>query len=283
MKIEHSDSDTGTLAAVDGRRFQESPVSPRICVAPARALYIGPGLQLAPHMNVAATIAVALVEPFQLRTWTAPAGWSAWQAAACALIPSETVHHLQSRGPMAFLYLDPLSDRRQPLTPSQLDAGRIHLQATARRIGIQDAFSGFGLLPKVPGDARIARVVQAVERRPDAFGRMQEAAALACLSPSRFRARFDAEVGLPFRRYRLWRRMALVMHAIAEGKSLTAAALDAGFSSSAHLSSAFKRMFGLSASELIRLGVAIDVSEDQVSSTASPAQADREGRQALAR
>ena len=77
--------------------------------------------------------------------------------------------------------------------------------------------------------------------------------------------------------------MALVMHAIAEGKSLTAAALDAGFSSSAHLSSAFKRMFGLSASELIRLGVAIDVSEDQVSSTASPAQADREGRQALAR
>lgn len=270
------------LTAVDGRRFQESPVSPRICVAPARAMYVGPGLQLAPHLNVAATIAVALAEPFQLRIWRAPAGWSEWQSAACALIRSETLHHLKSCGPMAFLYLDPLTDRRQPLTQAQLESGRIHLQGTAQRIGIQDAFAGFGLQPKVPSDARIARVVQEVERRPDAFGRIQEAAELACLSPSRFRARFDAEVGLPFRRYRLWRRMALVMRAIAEGKSLTAAALEAGFSSSAHLSSSFKRMFGLSASEVIALGVAIDVSEDRVLSTASAAQADSEGRHALA-
>ena len=177
---------------------------------------------------------------------------------------------------------NPLTDRRQPLTQAQLESGRIHLQGTAQRIGIQDAFAGFGLQPKVPSDARIARVVQEVERRPDAFGRIQEAAELACLSPSRFRARFDAEVGLPFRRYRLWRRMALVMRAIAEGKSLTAAALEAGFSSSAHLSSSFKRMFGLSASEVIALGVAIDVSEDRVLSTASAAQADSEGRHALA-
>jgi AraC-like DNA-binding protein len=282
MKVEQSKSGTGMLTAVDGRRFQESPVSPRICVAPARAMYVGPGLQLAPHLNVAATIAVALAEPFQLRIWRAPAGWSEWQSAACALIPSETLHHLKSCGPMAFLYLDPLTDRRQPLTQAQLESGRIHLQGTAQRIGIQDAFAGFGLQPKVPSDARIARVVQEVERRPDAFGRIQEAAELACLSPSRFRARFDAEVGLPFRRYRLWRRMALVMRAIAEGKSLTAAALEAGFSSSAHLSSSFKRMFGLSASEVIALGVAIDVSEDRVLSTASAAQADSEGRHALA-
>ncbi len=182
---------------------------------------------------------------------------------------------------MAFLYLDPLTDRRQPLTQAQLESGRIHLQGTAQRIGIQDAFAGFGLQPKVPSDAQIARVVQEIERRPDAFGRIQEAAELACLSPSRFRARFDAEVGLPFRRYRLWRRMALVMRAISEGKSLTAAALEAGFSSSAHLSSSFKRMFGLSASEVIALGVAIDVSEDRVLSTASAAQADSEGRNAL--
>jgi len=41
-------------------------------------------------------------------------------------------------------------------------------------------------------------------------------------------------------------------------------------------------MFGLSASEVIALGVAIDVSEDRVLSTASAAQADSEGRHALA-
>jgi len=274
MTVERSDSYARILAAVDGRRFQEAPVLPRICVAPARAMYIGPGLQLAPHQNVAATIAVALAEPFELRTWVASEGWSEWQTAACALIRSETLHHLKSAGPMAFLYMDPLTDRRQPLTQGQLEAGRIQLQGKAQLMGIQETFAGFGLQPKVPGDARITRVVQEVERRPDAFGRIQEAAKLACLSPSRFRARFDAEVGLPFRRYRLWRRMALVMRAIAKGGNLTSAALEAGFSSSAHLSSSFKRMFGLSASEVIALGVAIDVSEDQVMNTGRAAQAD---------
>jgi AraC-like DNA-binding protein len=266
MTLERIDSHAPILATDDGRRFQEAPVLPRICVAPARAMYIGPGLQLAPHQNVAATIAVALAEPFELRTWARSEGWSEWQSAACALIRSETLHHLKSAGPMAFLYMDPLTDRRQPLTQGQLEAGRIQLQVKAPHIGIQQAFACFGLEPRIPRDARIARVVQAVERRPDAFGRIQEAAKLACLSPSRFRARFDAEIGLPFRRYRLWRRMALVMRVIASGGSLTCAAQEAGFSSSAHLSSSFKQMFGLSASEVIALGVAIDVSEDRVMS-----------------
>jgi AraC-like DNA-binding protein len=145
-----------------------------------------------------------------------------------------------------------------------LDNGRRRLLEAGPGIGINEAFAGFGLQPRIPSDGRIAKVVLEVERRPDAFGRLREAAELACLSPSRFRARFDAEVGLPFRRYRMWRRMALVMRSIARGGSLTDAALEAGFSSSAHLSSSFKRMFGISASEIIALGVAIDTSQDQV-------------------
>lgn len=71
--------------------------------------------------------------------------------------------------------------------------------------------------------------------------------------------RFDSAVGMPFRRYRLWRRMAVVMQAIAGGESLTAAAHGAGFASSAHLSSAFRAMFGLAPSELIGLGVEIEI------------------------
>jgi AraC-like DNA-binding protein len=58
--------------------------------------------------------------------------------------------------------------------------------------------------------------------------------------------------------------MAAVMRTIAAGGSLTEAAHAAGFSSSAHLSSTFRRMFGLRASDLLALGVAIDVSEDKV-------------------
>lgn len=227
-------------------------------------MYVGPGLRLAPHQVAATTLAVALGPPFELRTWRRPAGWSAWQSHHVAEIASETLHHLRSTGPMVFLYLDPLTDRQPPLSHAQLERGRQRLLATGPAIGIHDAFAAFGLAPRVPRDARIAKVVLAVEQEPDAFGRMRQAAELAHLSPSRFRARFRAEVGLPFRRYRMWRRMALVMRSLVEGGDLTTAALAAGFSSSAHLSAAFKQMFGLSASEILDLGVRLDTSQDRV-------------------
>ena len=271
MESGHSEIDVDIVSEQVASSFQDSPVFPRICVGPARALYVGPGLDLSPHLNVATTIAVSLRQPFELRTWAKSAGWSAWRTESISIIRSETLHHLKSLGPMAFLYLDPLSDRRNPLSNAVLMRGRERLRLAAPQIGLDEAFAAFGLRPHGPRDVRIARVVREIERRPNDFGRLQDAAALACLSPSRFRARFDAELGLPFRRYRLWRRMAAVMHTIAAGGSLTEAAHAAGFSSSAHLSSTFKRMFGLTASDLLALGVAIDVSEDQVLSECTSA------------
>lgn len=264
--MEHSQSGFAahSLSEKAASGFQESPVLARIWVSPARALYVGPGLELSPHLNVATTIAVSLWQPFELRTWAKSAGWSPWRSEVISVIPSETLHHLKSLGPMAFLYLDPLTDRRHPLPYAVLMRGRERLRLAPPRTGLDEAFGVFGLRPQSPRDSRIARVVREIDRKPDAFGRVQDAAALACLSPSRFRARFDAELGLPFRRYRLWRRMAAVMRTIAAGGSLTEAAHAAGFSSSAHLSSTFKRMFGLKASDLLALGVAIDVSEDRV-------------------
>lgn len=264
MERSHSEVDAVIVAGQVASGFQESPVMPRICTGPARALYVGPGLDLSPHLNVATTVVVSLRQPFELRTWAKPGGWTPWRSGVISVIPSETLHHLKTVGPMAFLYLDPLTDRRHPLSGDDLLRGRERLQLVGTRIGLVEAFAAFGLRPQRPRDVRIARVVREIERRPDDFSRLQDAAALACLSPSRFRARFDAELGLPFRRYRLWRRMAAVMRTIAAGGTLTAAAHAAGFASSAHLSSAFKRMFGLTASDLLARGVVVDVSEDDV-------------------
>lgn len=261
--------DRGTNEAIvpgaSASGFQKSPVLARLCVGPARGLYIGPGLDMAPHRNVAIRIAVGLEQPFFLRTWTAKGSLSDWEPCMARVIPSETIHHLQSSGPMACLYLDPLQDRGRALSEEELLRARDHVCAVgAERIGINEAFSAFGVAPRPASDARIAKVVLEVERRPFDFGRLPDAAALACLSPSRFRSRFQAEIGLPFRRYRLWRRMAVVMREIASGRTLTEAAHAAGFSSSAHLSSAFRNMFGLSVSELMSRGVRIDLSEDDL-------------------
>lgn len=254
--------DAAIVPAAAAPGFQDAPVLPRVCVGPARALYTGPGLDLAPHTNLALTIAVAWQQPFALRTWARTGGWSGWRHCEAAVVPSGSLHHLQARGPMAFLYLDPLQDRRHPLTQAELLAGRRRLLEAGPATGIDGAFAAFGLARQVPGDDRIARVVRAIEAHPEAFARLRDAAALAQLSPSRFRARFAREVGLPFRRYRLWRRMAVVMHTIAGGGNLTDAALAAGFASSAHLSSAFRQVFGLPPSRLLALGVTIDLSGD---------------------
>ena len=250
------------VPAHGGGDFQKSLIRPRIWVGPARALYVGPGLDLAPHLNVATTLAVALAEPFRLRTWRGGRGWSPWREDGVSLIASETLHHLQCRGPMAFLYLDPLTDRGASPSALALQDGAERLRSTPA-LGLASAFAAFGLAPRRPTDARIAHVVRAIEEQPQAFSRLHEAAALACMSPSRFRARFGAELGLPFRRYRLWRRLAVVMRTVAVGGPLTEAALAAGFASSAHLSSTFKRTFGMSPRDLLALGVTIDCSEDR--------------------
>jgi AraC-like DNA-binding protein len=233
-------------------------------------MYVGPGLQLDPHFNVATTLAVSLDVDFELRTHRPEHGWSGWTSGRVAVIPSQTLHHLRSVGPMAFLYLDPLGDGRVAPDPEMLEHGMQRLRREARTIGIRAAFDAFGLPARRPTDARIARVVREIERRPHEFDSAREAAGLACLSPSRFRARFADEVGLPFTRYRLWRRMAVVMRTVAAGGTLTDAAHAAGFASSAHLSTAFRRMFGLSARDLLSTGVSIDLSDDTIEGGGRP-------------
>ena len=78
--------------------------APRISIAASRAAYVGPGLELAPHRNAAATVAIALEAPFSLSLSKA-----AHRRRSIALIPPNTLHHLQAKGPMAFVYLDALS------------------------------------------------------------------------------------------------------------------------------------------------------------------------------
>jgi AraC-like DNA-binding protein len=66
-------------------------------------------------------------------------------------------------------------------------------------------------------------------------------------------------MGTTFRQYRNWRRMFLVATALSRGEDLTQAAYSAGFASSAHLSTSFLKMFGLSPSFLLKTKARITV------------------------
>lgn len=102
-------------------------------------------------------------------------------------------------------------------------------------------------------DARIRRVIEQAAVRLD--GSLENAAAAAGvhLSPSRLRHLFVEQTGLAFKTYQLWLRLVRAIDVYAQGKSLTEAAHEAGFSDSAHFSRTFKRTFGLPATTLERL------------------------------
>src|SRR3546814_1879742 len=69
------------------------------------------------------------------------------------------------------------------------------------------------------------------------------------LSLGRFRHLFTAEIGMPFQRYVLWRRLLIAFDAIGGQHSATEAAHMAGFSDSAHFARTIKAMFGIRSAE----------------------------------
>jgi AraC-like DNA-binding protein len=126
--------------------------------------------------------------------------------------------------------------------------------AALRRWSLDQWRAKLGLADAAPADPRAAEVAARLFADPCALPSLAEAARLARLSPSRFHALFRTQAGVPFRRYRLWRRMGHVMASLASGANLTVAAHEAGFASSAHFSDQFRRLFGLKPSALVALG-----------------------------
>jgi AraC-like DNA-binding protein len=94
-------------------------------------------------------------------------------------------------------------------------------------------------------DERVTRALAFIRSREAAPLGLEEVAKEVCLSPSRFAHLFSEEVGLPFRRYLLWRKVNRAMQAFGRGQTLSAAAHASGFADSAHLTRTWHQMFGL--------------------------------------
>ena len=101
-------------------------------------------------------------------------------------------------------------------------------------------------------DARVTRVLRRIQRSDDLRVSLESAAAAAFLSPSRFAHLFKQQVGLPFRRYLLWRKVTRAMLAIGREGTATAGAHAADFADAAHLTRTFCQMFGIPPSVMLR-------------------------------
>jgi AraC family transcriptional regulator len=101
-------------------------------------------------------------------------------------------------------------------------------------------------------DPRVTTVLDAIRASDDLRISLEKAAAMAFLSPSRFAHLFKDQVGLPFSRYMLWRKLTRAMVAIGSERTIAAAAHAADFADAAHLTRTFYQMVGMAPSALMR-------------------------------
>lgn len=108
-------------------------------------------------------------------------------------------------------------------------------------------------------DARIDYVIKLIKDDVSLSYSVEALAERVNLSPTRLVHLFKEQTGVPIRRFRQWHRMKAVIACAAEGMTLTDAALNAGFSDSAHFSRAFRNMFGIKPSFLLNRSTDLDI------------------------
>lgn len=234
----------------------------------ARALYVGPGFGLSPHRNAVAVLAMGLDGPLEVARDASDPG-AGFDRARTALIEPNQLHCLRVPGAeCAFLYVDALSRDldalrrrcRRPGTGLSMDLeaeGRlIELLAQMRRSAdgwrqAAPAIAAVLCLECASADARVAYVVAGLLGGSDLDASTAALAARAGLSVSRFQHLFKAITGVPVRRFRLWARMRRAIVTVIGGATVTHAALEAGFSSPAHFTAAFREMFGMAPTQLL--------------------------------
>ncbi|GLC24884.1 helix-turn-helix domain-containing protein [Roseisolibacter agri] len=233
-------------------------------------LLIGRDVGVVPvHAHYAIQIAFGLVPGVRFRTrddepWTAYRG---------AIIASRQPHTMDARavGANAVLFVEPETRAGRALAERYLHAGiapipeerlaevgpalfaawhaRSATAVAAAAARVVHALTD-GVEPSVVSDPRILRAVAYVNAHLGAPLTLEEVAAEAFLSPSRFRHLFVEETGMALRPYILWRRFLRVWELVSAGGSLSAAAHAAGFADAAHLSRTSRRMFGFPPSAL---------------------------------
>jgi AraC-like DNA-binding protein len=182
-----------------------------------------------------------------------------------ALIDAGVEHRLDpGEEHMASLYLEPSAEEVHGIRREYLQAEPASFDIVPKGIrsewllGRMLAFDLPGLLGRsiaagqeVALDARVQRTLAALrsaESRPS----RGELAAGVRLSESRFNHLFSEQMGVCFRRYRLWMQLRGLLEQLPRFQSLTDAAVHGGFADSAHFSRSFSEMIGLPPSAILK-------------------------------
>lgn len=224
-----------------------------------------------PHAHHAIQVTLAPHAAIRLR----PGDAAEWQSVRASIVMPDQPHQFDGDGQdVVMVFVEPESTvgRRlvarfghTPLSTLQdpgvvSAAGRMLEQLAAGAADealIHGAETIIGLLAgdlpaAAPVDPRISRATDWIRSRLEMPITLAQAAAVAHLSPGRFRHLFVEQTGISFRAYLLWTRVNLAMATAMAGHSWTEAAQRAGFADSAHLTRTCRRTFGIAPTMLDR-------------------------------
>jgi AraC-like DNA-binding protein len=239
---------------------------PNLFMWPGRTLFIGPLQKLALHSMGSTAINVGLYQPFQIRTEN-----GSYKACRCAVIPAGCKHEINAGGNIvASLIIEKNSPEYAVLKNyDQFTALQITRLMDSRWITcFQKIYEEKPtkceidrlvklLLPADTSitaqiDPRIDSVMHTIQQNPGNNSSQELLAASVALSCSRFRHLFREQSDVPYRRYRMWRRVVSAMNALHKIDSLTHAAMQAGFSDAAHFNRCFRDSLGVNPSLVFR-------------------------------
>lgn len=242
----------------------------QVLVWDEQAIFLGLAADASLHESPAIKVCVALDGNFGLRT-SENEEWSDFES---AIIAAGQPHAIDGRhNKMAMLLLVPETKLAQPIAAIIAKNGMTRLSPKvvakiqtifvdfetrlasdesieAICIEMVEATGPVGEL--LPIDSRVSQSIEAIRSSREEGVSVREIAADVELSESRFSHLFTENVRIPVRRYLLWLRLRDAMHLLAQGRSLTETAHEAGFSDSAHLTRTFRGMLGIAPSALIK-------------------------------
>lgn len=175
--------------------------------------------------------------------------------AEIVLIDPLTSHRIEAGSEVRLIYLEPgrqLDPEMEPILRPIRNAGGRMLVSSAQALPFWTAWlRGTGGRPAEP-DRRIAAALRYLDGAI-ALGLvpLNDVASTTGLSPDRFRHLFAEQLGVPFRRYVLWRRLRLAAAELVGGSDVTTAAYAAGFADAAHFARTLKSTFGVTASQAL--------------------------------
>ncbi|MBQ3509658.1 MAG: helix-turn-helix transcriptional regulator [Peptococcaceae bacterium] len=101
-------------------------------------------------------------------------------------------------------------------------------------------------------DERIFYAMEYIRSMPFEQISCQDVADAVYLSQGRFSHLFKEQTGMTFVSYLVYQRILYAYREILKGKTITQAALEAGFASAAHFADVNRRVFGLSAGSIVQ-------------------------------